>query len=505
VALLIFAVLLIPLWAGFDAPGVAMDEGMVLLYPELLLRGKLPYRDFETFYAPGNLWLLAGAYSIFGAHVDVERSVGLLYRLALLGGLFLVLRRWSLVAAAGGLFVAMMFLAASGLVAFAWFGGVAFALASVLLLAAKESVWRVPAAGLLAAAALLYRQDLAPAVLASAAPLLLRMPARERLKYFGALTLGLMPLAILAFSAGLQLTFENLFTYPVIISNPGRRLPLSFSPFQVQMMFYLHLLVCAVNLAAGAMLTWKGRGGVNGRLFLSVAFLGAGLTHQALQRADIVHVVLTAFFSLALLPTALLILSTSRGVARSHPAWAWGAAAFVLIAVLASAPILGTKLIKLTQHTVGVAPLAIEVAVRDRHFPYHGIALQTQEVLTYLEKHSRPQQRLFVGTSDLRRTFAGDTFIYHLLPWLTPATYFLELNPLSANRPGSRLASDVASADWLVLNQVWDDSGEPNLSRQAGSDAPNEVVRTQFELRKVALPYLVFQRKAARELQQSEL
>jgi hypothetical protein len=46
-----------------------MDEGMLLVYPELIAHGKLPYRDFETFYGPGNLWKLAGSYAVFGAQI----------------------------------------------------------------------------------------------------------------------------------------------------------------------------------------------------------------------------------------------------------------------------------------------------------------------------------------------------------------------------------------------------------------------------------------------------
>ena len=67
------------------------------------------------------------------------------------------------------------------------------------------------------------------------------------------------------------------------------------------------------------------------------------------------------------------------------------------------------------------------------------------------------------------------------MPEFVPATYFLEMNPFSANRPNSRLTEDIASADWLVLNRAWDFWGEPNASQQYGPDAPNEVVRTQFE------------------------
>jgi hypothetical protein len=54
------------------------------------------------------------------------------------------------------------------------------------------------------------------------------------------------------------------------------------------------------------------------------------------------------------------------------------------------------------------------------------------------------------------------------------------MNPLSANRPGSRLAADVLSADWLVLNRKWDLVAEPNKSSEDGSDEAAKVVPAHF-------------------------
>jgi hypothetical protein len=68
------------------------------------------------------------------------------------------------------------------------------------------------------------------------------------------------------------------------------------------------------------------------------------------------------------------------------------------------------------------------------------------------------------------------------MPQLQPATYFLEMNPQSANRPNSRLAADVASADWLVLDHVLDVSTEKNESMKFASDRPMRVIQEQFEL-----------------------
>ena len=48
---------------AFHSPGQPMDEGMVLLYPEMFLKAHLPYRDFEMIYGPGNLFSLSAAAS----------------------------------------------------------------------------------------------------------------------------------------------------------------------------------------------------------------------------------------------------------------------------------------------------------------------------------------------------------------------------------------------------------------------------------------------------------
>ena len=73
-----------------------------------------------------------------------------------------------------------------------------------------------------------------------------------------------------------------------------------------------------------------------------------------------------------------------------------------------------------------------------------------------------------------------DTFFYYLFPELAPATYFMEMDPGIANAEDSPLADEVASADWVLLTNFWAGWREPNTAMEYGSDAPNEVVRTQF-------------------------
>ena len=135
-----------------------------------------------------------------------------------------------------------------------------------------------------------------------------------------------------------------------------------------------------------------------------------------------------------------------------------------------------------------------------RQFPMESIpqVRTTGMLLDRIERTASPGDRLFIGPADLRRTNYNDTFLYHMLPQFRPATYFLEMNPGSANRPNSRLASDIRTADWLILDRAYDDWREPNASTRNGSDQPNVVVRTEFILAGEFGDYLLFRRRSPR-------
>jgi len=91
---------------------------------------------------------------------------------------------------------------------------------------------------------------------------------------------------------------------------------------------------------------------------------------------------------------------------------------------------------------------------------------QLSGLLSAVEGSTEPGDRIFVGPSDLSNTVYNDTFLYHLVPELTPATYFLEMNPGTADRPGSRLKSDVSTADVIVVTTRYDDWGSPTPQDQ---------------------------------------
>jgi hypothetical protein len=211
-----------------------------------------------------------------------------------------------------------------------------------------------------------------------------------------------------------------------------------------------------------------------------------------------VHLIFACFLSIGFLPVSIYVaIEMARGHSRSLSRIALAVVVVAALVEAASPELVGFFHISIRRG------LAIEktspslVKENGRAFPLEASnTFRTQKLLSVLQKWAAPGERLFVGPGDLSRTNYTDTFIYHLMPQLVPATYFLEMNPLSANRPNSRLAADVASADWIILDRTLDNTNEANESTRPGSDAPGQVVKTQFTLCGTSGGYDLYRKKS---------
>jgi hypothetical protein len=492
-------IVLVPLSSAFDAVGVPMDEGSLLIYPELISKGELPYRDFETFYGPANLWALSGAYAFFSANIFVERSVGLAYRILILLALYRIGRRWNNLLATGCALLGGVLLLPCRLPAYAWMGAVMCGLWSILLLESAERAPRAFLAGALAGISLLFRQDLGPALVLSAIPLLLPASGTARRHYVTGFSLALLPLAWLTFAVGPSEILNNLFLFPVLHANPGRHLPIFSAERLVLTLLFLHVTAVITTISIAGLAVFRNRSDMRSRLLLGLGLFGLGLTHQAVQRLDLLHVAFAAFVSVSLLPLSVFVLVRWKTQKES---FSLRDAALALAAVVVFVGVLSPELAfyfrnDMTATICGNPAKTVFVRAGNRSFPFSSAQEATfvTRLLRNLEKAASPGERLFVGPADLRRTNYNDTFLYHLLPELRPASYFLEMNPGSANRPHSRLASDVASADWLVLNHLLDFMDEENESAKFGSDLPLRVVNERFQMCGQFGPWQVYRKK----------
>jgi hypothetical protein len=470
---------------GLYAAGSRMDEATLLVYPQLVSKGKMAYRDFETFYGPANLQTLAAVFRFCGATVKTERAVGIAYRLTLLAALYLAARRWGKTASAGSVVIAMFALLPLGLAANAWIIAVALALGSVTLLARSLTLpaggWMGPAAaGCLAGIAILFRIDLAPAALAPAVLLFFLLRSMEWRSYAIGLLLGCSPLLFWIVGAGARLIVENLFLYPVIYSNPARRLPLLG-----QDAVFLGAIIGAASLIflCGAFAVRIKRADPGSFALLALGCLSILATPQAIQRADYFHAAMSAPVTVGLLPVLLAALMQLAGKRALAP-WLAGLMTVACLSVFFSICPKSAEIFDLIVHDQLAVSEISECTARAgaQKFPLSSAqdAQAATRICAAIARQSVPGQRLFVGPSDLRRANYNDVYFYYLLPQLEPASYFVEMNPMSANRVNSRLAGDIATADWIILDSQLNAFHEANTSEHFGPDAPMLVVRDHF-------------------------
>jgi hypothetical protein len=443
----VLAVFVLPARADYLKPVLPMEEGSVLVYPDLVREGEVPNRDFETMYGPGNLWLLAGIYGAFGTSTTVERTVGLLYRLALVLALFMIGRRWGVGMGLACALIAILMTVGSWAVAYAWFGGLA--LATWSLWAVTTGRRRPFLGGFLGGLALVFRPDLILAVGA------LAMWAR-RWRFVAGVAVGSLPYVILAVLAGPVKVFEGLVVDPLFRINPGRRFPIPWtSP-----LLWLVVAASCLLLAAG----WTDQRRTGERVLLTCAAFSVGLLPYALQRADGFHLASAGCVAVALSPVALRVFLVGRRQLATLVSclcvvlFAWGTVVRGAFESVGQSFGLGpVPSYRLTFEGRAV-PLPLEEQVGE-----------LSGVLDRVNDLARPGDRVFVGPDDLAHPVYNDTFLYYLVPRLVPATYYLEMNPGTADRPGSRLRDDVASADVLILTSRFDEWDGSDSSRSSES------------------------------------
>jgi hypothetical protein len=520
---MVLAVIAIPVRGLFLSTGSSMEEGFMLVFPKRLLAGDVPNVDYLHLYGPFSLHVLAGWYTVFGYTLESQRVFGLLQHLGIVFALYTIARAWGRrTAVITAVTVTMLVLTPIGLSALAWEGGIALGLWSTVFgiraLHTSDTARRnaLLGAGLLAGFALGYRPDLVLALTLAHGWLLWRhhKDGRSTWKPAGlGLAVGLVPFAIHLVMAGLGPSFQGMFLDPVVHLRPGRELPRppsfghidgalqavaegpldapwwKFPAMSANHQLFFWFFVVIIVAIAIPIVAWRlirhDQPPAN-RLFvlMGASLFGLGMLPQALQRPDSTHLAWGSCVSFALLPCLVTELvprwKVTARVNRHAPLIAGAVVGLVMFVIC---PFFTYRYYLLQSRiSVGNKPGGFEVERDGRSFYFGNTALQTasQAAIDDLDAAMKPGERLVVGPADLSRTIYSDVVFYYLFPELTPATYFIEMDPGLADQEGSRLADDVASADWLILTNFWTGWFEPNASSKFGSDAPNRVVADQF-------------------------
>lgn len=499
-------VVLLPMRGLWRHPGAPMEEGFMLVFPEQVLRGAIPNRDFLHLYGPGSLWVLAATFKAFGTSMWSERGVGLVQLLALIAAVYALARPWGRrVAVGGACLTAVIILPPAGLTAMAWVGGLALGAWAMYAVVHERPLL----AGLLGGFALLYRPDLVIAITLGFAVVVgvLDRAQRRRLLIGGAV--GVSPFLVHVALAGLGHAFYGMVTQPVFQLRAGRRLPLppswtsldgflqgaeevnpakwpwSWPPKAPQLTLWLALLLLAsmTLLVAGMRVRGRDRRTVRGRALLVMGAFACGLLPQAAQRPDSTHIAWVSAFTIGVVPVAIAEL-----LRRWRPQLHAGrrlvlAAALPALCLLVLVPHFTYRLYTdLVIQTFGRHREVYTIDNMGRSFYYgrRDAVDAVTEMLPVVDRIAHEGDKLFVGPGDLHKTPYSEAFLYYLLPQTDPGTRYIEMDPGVANRDGSGMADDLAASDIVILSSIRDDWTEPNASRDVGSDESTQVLARDF-------------------------
>jgi len=510
---------LLPLRALLHAPGSAMEEGFMLVFPDRVLHGAVPNRDFLYLYGPGSLWSLAAVYKVFGTHLFVERMAGLTQLVGMAVAAGLLVRWWGRwVAVAAVLLNVMFVMPALQLTAIPWTGGAALALGSlVALLQARADAGSANAprwalvGGLLAGFAVLFRIDVALALVLGGTAALWALPRPVVQRALIGTGIGLAPYLVQLITAGPVTTFRGMIVDPILHLRAARHLPVPpdpghlvgvarviaavdrswplprFTPAQQLFVWFVLLAVVAVALFAFAV--WRVRrepSGIRPRVLLAGSLFGLGMFPQAVQRADSAHLAWVSGIVIVLVPAALAELLT---VVR--PAWktAWvgfGTGLAVIVAVSLLFPTYTARRYVTAVQDSAHLPTSIRISNEGRSWYVGadaGFAHSITSLLQAVEQNVKPGGRVIVGNTDMRRVPYNDTFLYYLLPHYEPGTASMEFEPGLTNRPGTTLTGEMQRADAFIASDRWLTWNEPNDAMKPGDPGPADVLHRDFCLK----------------------
>lgn len=510
VGLLLLALLLLPMRQLFGATATSMEEGSIVEYATLTLHGATPMKDFWTEYGPLNVYVPTAAFAVTGPSVTVERTLGLGYRLVLLASIVSLLRRFSRRGAWIGAAICWVAIAPFGLMAYSFFGGLAFALASLACttraLDHEEPDRRfLLAGGIAAGIALGFRPDLFFVVAIPTAVLCWRRRGvlRPLLAATGATLV--LPYGVLLATAGFSNVVRCLLVDPLVHLRAGRALPLppsfavvgeyfnrvtSYSAAlqgkswlgaqaAVQIAEFFWVIV-AVGLLLLATLVGPLR--TRDRRWIALAVTALLLSSDFLQRADLSHLRQVGCVWLAIAPVALSVVLKRRTTSPTTVI-TWGAVGLCLLVFLVAPVQMGQAYTSLFGRLPAQRHDAtIFVSHAGRTVPTGSWieAAFMGQIVHAAERIAHPGSTLFEGPIDLRFTNYNEPILYWLLPNLRPSTYYLEMNPGISNTATSGLAAQVRNASELILSKRYTSFDEPNASTKPGWNGPNVVVEQHF-------------------------
>lgn len=510
----VFLVSCLILFLGMSLRPNAYDEGLVLTAAMRVGAGQIPHRDFYANYGPAQFYILAGLFKVFGQSILVERLYDLFIEGLLVVAVFVIARSFCGRAVAVGTatvtvlwLFCLIYLTGIPVIPVSLLNVVSSALILPVFVR-SVSTTRMLAAGALAGVAALFRYDTGVALFGTQTCVIIIAlyfgPESKRLRTFGhtwgpyvlGFAMATLPPALYYLTvAPLHPIVHDIVLYPGRYYHRGRNLPFprialhTFENVQV----YLPIPVVAISLYAAATRA-KSATAVErkfGGFLVTFGLLALVMYFKGFVRMEVTHMYLCMIPSLLLV--AVLFQYRMR-LARPAQIFVVALLCLSLLAVASSTRHRRGKLyhpVVLENMSLFRGPTSPEIQLwcaLSNPFT-RGICFlpgdDRMRTIEFVDSHTTPGQRLYVGLVNHDKIFENDNLIYFGSQRL-PATHWSHFDPGLQNSYGIQSEMikelEINHPPYVVLDSEFAQQNEPNDSaRSTGVTMLDEYIREKYQ------------------------
>jgi hypothetical protein len=526
-AALVFSMAYLILFFGMPLRPNVYDEGIVLTASMRVAAGQLPHRDFYSIYGPAQLYILAGLYRLFGESILVERLLDLFFRALLVASVYTVASSYFRRSVA----------ACTSLVTLVWLFGLYFASAGSAVIPVSLfnlistafiipvftrtiSTRRIFAAGAIAGLATLFRYDTGIALLGIHACVIaigicIRLKAKRLRAFMSAFwpylpgfALVTLPPALYYLSvASLHPLVHDIILFPSRYYHSARNLPFPAITLKGFDNFAVYLPIAVVGISLYAVVAERLRARDNKAsaqseleqqrrcgFLIAFSLLALVMYFKAFVRLGLVQMYLAITPSLLLAAALFQQRFTFRRPVRISiilvvwlsllsPAWCSLREITIMYQQHSSLPQSVWSAARRTTRAIETTWCrTTNSATRGLCFLPEDDRIQTVE---FIDSHTRPDQKIFVGVTHHDRIFINDNLIYFASHRL-PATRWSHFDPDLQNRYDIQVQIvqefEVNTPPYVVLDSEFDRMNEPNdSSRSSGVTLLDEYLHKNYQ------------------------
>jgi hypothetical protein len=519
---LVFLVCYFILFLGLSRHPYTYDEGLVLTAAMRVAAGQIPHRDFYANYGPGQFYVLAGLFKLFGQSLLIERLFDLLIKSLLVTLMYAVAasycRRW--IAACASILsilwlIGLHDLVGTPVIPVSLLNLIALALI-LPLFSRNLSAWRMLAAGAVAGLGVLFRYDTGIAlfgiqVCVIAIAIYLRSASHRLSNTVSALwplllgfaTVTLPPALYFLSVAPLGSFIHDLIVYPAKYYRRNRNLPFPGIYFKglenLEVYLPIVLAVLSLYLALGGRSASVGKSALRSRdvsenLSWRGFLITFGLLTAVMYLKGFVRVGLSQMY-LSIIPSLLLLAVLLQNILGLRVPGRISVICLASLSVVAGTWAAVHQTISLYRYQVSVPSSArlgipaIQDWCKTKNPLTKGFCFLPDEAriqtIEFIDSHTRPNQELYVGTTKHDRIFANDNIIYFGAQRL-PATHWSHFDPGLQNsyEIQAQMVDELNSnaPPYIVLDSEFDGIREPNdSSRSTGVTLLDEYIHDEYQ------------------------